>query len=317
MSSDARHSDAHGATGHSHAPSLPRSRRDERLLLAVLALLGTLLLAEAATALVIGSLALLADAGHLLVDAGAVGGSIWAARLARRPPRGWWTFGLPRAEILAAAVNGISLIVIAALITIEAVHRLINPVDVDGLPVLVVALVGLVVNVGCTSLLARADRSGLNLRAAFAHVLTDLYAFLGTVVAAVVLLTTGFGRADSIASLVVVTLMLGAALPLLRASARVLLEGAPDGVDLEQVRQHLLETTHVRDVHDLHCWTVGSGLPTLSAHVVVEDGCFSDGHAPQMLDLLQACLVGHFDIEHSTFQLEPFGHAAHEVGTHA
>lgn len=302
--------------GHSHAHELSRDR-DERLLAVVLGLLVVLLVTEATVALFVGSVALLADAGHLLVDAGAIGGSFWASRLARRPARARWTFGLQRAEILAAAINGISLLVVGALIAAEAIQRLVSPVKVNGVPILVVALSGVVVNVAATLLLARADRSGLNMQGAFAHIVTDLYAFIGTIVAAIVIITTGFHRADPIASLVVVVLMVGAAVPLLRASANVLLEGAPENVDLEAVRHHLLETAHVREVHDLHCWTVGTGLPALSAHVVVDPDCFHEGHLPQTLDRLQECLHGHFDIEHSTFQLEPLGHADHETGAHA
>ena len=200
--------------------------------------------------------------------------------------------------------------------TIEAVHRLIAPSPVAGGPVLVVALIGVAVNVAATVVLARADRSNMNIRGAFAHVVTDLYGFVGTAIAGVVVLTTGFDRADSIASLVVVGLMLLAARGLLRDSGRVLLEGAPESIDLDEVRGHLLSTEHVLDIHDLHVWTVTSSLPALSAHVVVRDECFSSGHAPQLLDLLQDCLVGHFDVEHSTFQLEPAGHGGHEAGAH-
>jgi len=146
--------------------------------------------------------------------------------------------------------------------------------------------------------------------------ITDLYAFIGTLIAGIVIILTGFERADSIASLIVVALMLKAAWGLLRDSGRVLLEAAPEGIDLADVRTHLLESDHVHDVHDLHVWTVTSNLPTLSAHVVLDDSCFHDGHAPQLLDELQGCLVGHFDVEHSTFQLEPVSHADHEPGTH-
>ncbi|HVV31279.1 MAG TPA: cation diffusion facilitator family transporter [Mycobacteriales bacterium] len=301
---------------HEHGPGAHRDA-DERLLVSVLMLLVAFLVGEFAVALVVGSVALLADAGHLLVDAGSVAGALGASRLARRPAGGRWTFGLHRVEVLAAAINGLALVVAGALLTFEAVRRLWKPVDVDGVPVLVVAGVGLLVNLAATALLARADRTGLNMQGAFAHILTDLYAFLGTVVAGVVLVTTGFDRADSIASLLVVLLMFAAAVPLLRASASVLLEGVPEQVDLDEVRTHLLATPHVREVHDLHCWTVTSGLLALSAHVVVEAECFQDGHAPQMLDALQHCLLGHFDIDHSTFQLEPVGHAEHESGAHA
>jgi cobalt-zinc-cadmium efflux system protein len=174
--------------------------------------------------------------------------------------------------------------------------------------VLFIALIGVVVNVLAAWVLAKANRSSLNVQGAYQHILTDLYGFIGTAVAGIVILSTGFARADSIASLVVVALMLRAAWGLLRDSGRVLLEAAPDNVNLADIRTHLLELDHVHDVHDLHVWTLTSNLPTLSAHVVIDDTCFTDSHAPQLLDELQSCLTGHFDVEHSTFQLEPAGH---------
>ncbi|MBE7188527.1 cation diffusion facilitator family transporter [Jatrophihabitans endophyticus] len=301
------------AHGHPHA--LP-TRAGRRPLLVALLLLVAFLVVEVVVAVVSGSLALLSDAGHMLTDVGSLAAALWALHLASRPARGAWTFGWQRAEILSAAGNGVTLLVVAVLVAVEAIHRLIDPARVAGGPVLVVALVGIAVNLAATGVLARADRSNLNVRGAFAHVLSDLYGFAGTAVAGLVVLTTGFVRADSIASLVVVVLMLVAARSLLRDSGRVLLEGAPESIDLDEVRGHLLSTDHVLDVHDLHVWTVTSNLPALSAHVVVRDECFRSGHAPQVLDLLQGCLVGHFDVEHSTFQLEPAGHGGHEAGAH-
>ena len=304
---------AHGAAGHSHGGGADTDRRH---LWTALLLLAAFMVLEVVVAFVSGSLALLSDAGHMLSDVGALGASLWAISLAARPATEKWTFGLKRAEILSAAGNGITLLVVAALIAFEAVQRLIHPPHVQGGPVLVVALVGIAVNIAATVVLSRGSRDSLNMQGAFQHILTDLYGFVGTVVAAVVILTTGYRRADPIASLVVVALMLYAAWGLLRDSGRVLLEAAPDDIDLADLRAHLLATDHVTDVHDLHVWTLTSTLPTLSVHVVVNDDCFRDGHAPQMLDQLQACLVGHFDVEHSTFQLEPAGHARHEEGTH-
>ena len=274
------------------------------------------MLAEVITAVISGSLALLADAGHMLADVGAIGGALWAIRLAGRPAAGSWTFGWKRAEILSAAGNGVTLLVVSGIVAVEAVSRLIWPPRVDGGPVIAVAAAGIVVNVAVVWVLARADRSSLNVQGAFRHVLTDLYGFIGTIIAGVVIVATGYTRADAIASLVVVVLMLRAAWGLLRDSGRVLLEAAPRNMDLDDVRAHLLANGHVHDVHDLHAWTVTSSLPTLSAHVVIDDSCFSDGHAPRLLDELQACLTGHFDVEHSTFQLEAAGHARHEGGTH-
>jgi cobalt-zinc-cadmium efflux system protein len=196
------------------------------------------------------------------------------------------------------------------------VQRLISPTEVEGGALVVVAGIGGVVNVAATWILAKADRSSINIEGAFQHLLTDAYAFAATFIAGLIILFTGFRRADPIASLIVVVLLLRAAWGLLRAGIRVLLEAAPEDVDLEVVRAHLLEAPHVRHVHDLHAWVVTSDLPALSAHVVIEEDCFSNGHAPQILDHLQACIRGHFDVEHSTFQLEPAGHAAHEHGAH-
>lgn len=300
---------------HGHGHGLPAGA-GRRPLIVALVLIVAFLVVEVVVAIASGSLALLSDAGHMLTDAGSLAAALWALHLASRPARGSWTFGWQRAEILTAAANGVTLLVAAVLVAVEAIHRLVDPSPVAGGPVLVVALVGVAVNLAATWVLARADRSNLNVRAAFAHVVTDLYGFVGTAVAAVVVLTTGFVRADSIASLVVVVLMLVAARGLLRDSGRVLLEGAPESIDLDEVRGHLLSTEHVLDVHDLHVWTVTSSLPALSAHVVVRDECFRSGHTPQLLDLLQGCLVGHFDVEHSTFQLEPAGHGRHEAGAH-
>lgn len=298
--------------GHGHAHDA-----DRRYLWAALLLLATFMVGEVVVAVAAHSLVLFSDAGHMLSDVGAIGGVLWAMRLASRPAAGLYTFGWQRAEIISAALNGITLLVVSGIVTFEAIRRLIHPPPTAGRPVLVVALVGVAVNLLAALALARADRSSLNVEGAFRHVVTDLYGFAGTVIAALVILLTGFERADSIASLVVVALMTYAAWGLLRDSGRILLEVAPATTDLDAIRDHLLAEPHVHDVHDLHVWTVTSGLPTLSAHVVIDDSCFSDGHAPQVLDGLQACLVGHFDVEHSTFQLEPAGHADHEQGAHA
>jgi cobalt-zinc-cadmium efflux system protein len=302
-----------GHAGHSHGVS---AEADRRYLLIALGLLVGFLVTEVVVAVLSGSLALLSDAGHMLSDVGAIGGSLWALRLAARPASGFWTFGWKRAEILSAAGNGITLLVVSGIVAFEAIRRLIHPPAVDGGPVLVVALVGVVVNIAAAWVLAKANRSSLNIRGAYQHILTDLYGFIGTAVAAVIILATGYTRADAIASLLVVALMLRAAWGLLRDSGRILLEAAPEGVDLDEIRAHLRESEHVRDVHDLHVWTVTSDLPTLSVHVVIDDSCFLDGHAPRILDNLQACLAGHFDVEHSTFQLEPASHTGHEPGTH-
>jgi cobalt-zinc-cadmium efflux system protein len=305
---------AHTArAGLAHGPGAGSGRR---YLLIALVLLAAFMLAEVITAVISGSLALLSDAGHMLSDVGAIAGALWAIALAARPPAGKWTFGWKRAEILSAAGNGITLLVVAGIVTAEAISRLIHPPAVDGGPVIAVAVAGIAVNIAASWVLARANRSSLNVEGAFRHVLTDLYGFTGTLITGIVIVTTGFTRADAIASLIVVVLMVKAAWELLRDSGRVLLEAAPEGMDLAEVRAHLLGVPHVLGVHDLHVWTVTSGLSALSAHAVIEDSCFTDGHAPRLLDQLQACLAGHFDVEHSTFQLEAAAHAGHETGTH-
>jgi cobalt-zinc-cadmium efflux system protein len=295
----------------SHPPE-----RDVRLLLAAFGLIVAFMAGEVVAAVLSSSLALLADAGHMLTDALALMMAVVALRLAGRPAAGRWTFGLARAEVLSAATNGVTLLVVAAVVFVEALRRLVDPVDVDGGTLVIVAAVGLGVNVVASLLLSRADRRSINIAGAFAHVVTDAYAFAATIAAGVVILATHYRRADAIASLLVVALVLRASARLLRDSGKVLLEAAPEHVDLVELRSHLLETSHVVAVHDLHVWTSGSRLPSVSVHVVVEDECFVDGHSPQILDALQDCLVGHFDVEHSTFQLEPATHAGHEPGTH-
>ena len=307
------HGGGRGHEGHSHGVA---ADADVRYLAGALGLIAAFMLGEVAAAVVSGSLALLADAGHMLTDVVALAASVWAARLAARPVSGRWTFGFKRAEILSAAGNGVTLAVIGGVITIEAVRRLISPPGVEGTIVLGVALAGAAVNLAATAVLARANRSSLNIKGAFAHIVTDLYAFLGTAAAGVVIVTAGWLRADAVASLLVAGLMARAAWGLLGEAGRILLQAAPDDVSLDEVRTHIASLEHVMGVHDLHAWTLTSVLPTLSAHVVVEDHCFASGHAPQILDALQACLGQHFDVEHSTFQLEPASHADHEHGHH-
>lgn len=302
-----------GHAGHSHGVA---ADADVRYLAVALGLISAFMVGEVIAAVASGSLALFADAGHMLTDVAALAASVWAARLAARPAGGRWTYGLKRAEILSALGNGVTLAVIAAVITIEAVTRLVSPPAVQGSVVLGVALAGAAVNVVATAVLARANRSSLNVQGAFAHIVTDLYAFVGTAVAGLVIVLTGWVRADAVASLVVAGLMVHAAWGLLRDAGRILLQAAPDDVSLDEVRAHILGVEHVIGVHDLHAWTLTSNLPSLSAHVVVEDHCFASGHAPQILDSLQACLGEHFDVEHSTFQLEPASHTAHEIGQH-
>lgn len=289
---------------------------DSRYLLVALGLIVAFMIGEVVAAILAGSVALLADAGHMLTDAGALAMSYWAGRLAVRPAAGTMTYGLKRAEILSAAANGVTLAVVAAALVVGAAIRLVHPVHVNGVTMVIVAGVGVVLNLAATASLSRANRQSLNITGALAHLVTDIWAFAGTLVAGGVVITIGFDRADPVASLVVVVLMIRASWSLLEQSGTILLEGAPEHVDLDELRRHILGVHGVAGLHDLHAWVVTSDLPAVSAHVVVADGCFDDGTAPQVLDRLQECLAGHFDVAHSTFQLEPASHAAHEEFQH-
>lgn len=303
----------HSHEAHDHSIS---ADADRTTLWVALIVLSVFMVAEVIVSLLTGSLALLSDAGHMLSDVGAIGLALWTIRLAARPAQGAWTWGLKRVETISAAVNGITLLIVAGVIAVEAVRRLFEPPEVDGGPVLIVALVGVVVNIVVAWLVARANRSSLNIEGAYQHILTDLYGFLGTIVAALIIMVTGWTFADVIASLLVCALMVHAAWNLLRAVGRILLEAAPEGIDLEEVITHFLELPHVRRVHDLHVWSVASDLPALSAHIVVDDECFTDGHIPELLGQVQHCVAGHFDVEHSTFQFEPPHHGQKELSVH-
>jgi cobalt-zinc-cadmium efflux system protein len=288
------------AHGHGH-----RSLADRGRLRLALGLILALMAVEVVAGVLADSLALLSDAAHMLTDAGALALALLALRLARRPAAGEFTFGLRRAEILSAQVNGATLVALGALISYEAIRRLVSPPEVEGLPVLAVAVLGIVVNLAATRILAGADRSSLNVEGAFQHVLTDLFAFLATAVAGAVVLATGFARADGIAALLVAALMLRAGYGLLRDSGRVLLEASPRGLDPDEVGRALASEPHVVEVHDLHLWEVTSGFPSLSAHVLVRPGCDSEAHRRKLAALLQE----RFGIEHTTLQVERVGGA--------
>ncbi|HWD24102.1 MAG TPA: cation diffusion facilitator family transporter [Acidimicrobiales bacterium] len=300
------HHDHHGAS----------SKREVRTLIAAAGLLGSFMVGEFTAALFAHSLALVADAGHILVDVAAVLGALAAARVASRPATPTMTFGYRRSEIFAATGNALLLIVMAAALVVGAVLRLVHPPTVHGVTVAVVGGVGVVVNIVATGVLQRTDRRSLNVEAVVQHVITDLMAFAATVVAGIVIATTGFRRADSIASLVVALLMIRAAVSLLSPAMRILAEATPADIDISEVRAHMLELEFVESVHDLHAWTVSSGLPVLSAHVVLSDECASSVDTHRVLDELQGCLVDHFDLAHSTIQLEVAGHKEHELDHH-
>jgi cobalt-zinc-cadmium efflux system protein len=273
---------------------------DVRYLTVALALIVAFMIFEVAIAVPAHSLALLADAGHMLADAGALGASIAAVRLAARPPRGSLTFGLKRAEILSAQGNGITLLVVSALVTFEAVRRLIAPPAVAGTALLIVAGVGVAVNLAAVWVLSRANRESLNIEGSFRHIVTDLYAFVATLAAGAIIVLTGFTRADAIASLVVVALMLKAAASLLSRTGRILLEVAPPGIDVDAMGRDLASQPHVAEVHDVHLWTITSGFPALSAHVLVEPDVDCHGVRQQLEELLAA----RYELTHTTLQVD-------------
>lgn len=287
--------------GEGPASGSGRSRSaDGRRLVQVLALILAFMAAEVVVGVLAHSLALLSDAGHMLTDAGAIGLSLLALRLAARPPAGGLTFGLKRTEVLSALANGVTLAALAVVIAFEAVRRLMAPPTVGGEQMLVVALAGIGVNLVATWGLARAERRSLNLRGSLQHLLTDLYAFAGTAVAGIVILTTGFQRADAIASLVVATLMVRGAYGLLRDAGRVLLEAAPADLDAAQVAEVMRRQPGVADVHDFHLWEITSGMPSLSAHVLVGPG----GDCHRVRRELERLLRERFAIDHTTLQMD-------------
>lgn len=290
----------HGAGGHAGHAHAVNADADRRLLAVALLLIVGFMVAEVSVGLVARSLALVADAGHMLTDAAAIGLALVAMRLAVRPAKGSFTYGLRRAEILSAQANGITLLVLAVFFVVEGVRRLVDPPAVRGGLVLAVALAGIVVNLLAAWVLSKANRASLNVEGSFQHIVTDLYAFIGTAVAAVVILTTGWQRADPLATLLVAGLMLKAGLGLVRESGRVFLEAAPRGIDPAAVETGITGTAGVLAVHELHVWEVTSGFPALSAHVLVDTAC--DCHATRQV--LEAMLAGRFGINHTTLQVD-------------
>ncbi|MBS1676778.1 MAG: cation transporter [Actinobacteria bacterium] len=286
-----------GGHGHSHGVSADADRGKLRI---ALVLIAGFMVVEVAVGIAISSLALLSDAAHMLSDAGALALALVALRLASRPAEGNFTFGLKRAEILSAQFNGATLAVLGAVIFVEGVRRLFTPPDVPGVPLLVVALVGVAVNLAATWTLSRANRSSLNVEGAFQHILTDLAAFVATAIAGIVILLTGFTRADGVAALVIALIMFRAAYGLLRDSGRILLEGAPQGIDPEEVGRAMVAQPGVVQVHDLHLWEVSSGFPALAAHVLVGED--DDCHARRRE--IAAMLHDRFGIDHVTLQTD-------------
>ncbi len=294
------HEHAHSHAGHAHDAD---AGTDAGKLAIALALILGFMAVEVTVGILASSLALLSDAAHLLTDAAALGLSLVVVRLAQRPAHGAMTYGLKRTEILSAQFNGATLLVLALLIVYEGIRRLISPPGVAGAAVLIVALVGIAVNLVATWTLSRANRQSMNVEGAFQHMLTDLFAFVLTALAGGVILLTGFRRADGLASLLIAAIMLKAAYALLRDSGRVFLEAAPADLDPDAVGRAMASMPGVAEIHDLHVWEVTSGFPALSAHVLV--GQDTDCHTARRT--LETLLHDRFRLEHTTLQVDHQG----------
>ena len=301
-------------SGHSHELTATNAHR--KRLLVVLVITFVVLIAEVIGGLIAGSLALVADAGHMLTDSTGLIMALIAAALATRAATVRRTFGLQRTEVLAALANALLLVGVAVWVLIMAVERLRNPAEIRSGLMLAVAVVGVLANLAGLLVLRPAQSTSLNMRGAYLEVFGDLVGSLAVIIAAVLILITGWTPFDAIASLAIVVLIIPRAWSLLREVVDVLLEATPHGVDLEEVRDHIRRVRGVVDVHDLHAWTITSGVPVLSAHVIVDHACINEGRSGEVLDRLGECLGGHFDVSHCTFQLEPVGHQEHEAAHH-
>lgn len=303
--------------GHSHGPSVSAGGQHRSRMLVVLGLTSIVLVAEVIGGLITGSLALLADAGHMFTDVAGITLAILAVTFASRPATATRTYGYYRLEILAAVINAVLLFGVAIFILVEAWRRWAEPPQIEGGLMLAFASVGLVANVIGLLLLRRGSQASLNVKGAYLEVLGDTFGSAAVIIAAVVIALTGWERADIVASVLVAAMILPRTWTLLREAVDVLLEAVPKGTDLTAIRQHILDTPGVVDAHDLHVWTLTSGMPVLSVHVVVRDEVLADNEGGLVLDALGECLAHHFDVEHCTFQLEPIGHADHEPAAHS
>ncbi len=303
------HDHSHGHS-HNHGAGASRGR-----LLVALCLSATVLVSEVVTAFLTGSLALLADAGHMLTDVVGLVIALTAAHLSVRPATDRSTWGMRRAEVIGAALQAGMLAVVGVFVVFKAVHNLVAPPQVEASGMLVMGVIGLTANVVALLVLSGGHGDSLNMRAAFLEVLNDALGSVGVIIAAAVVARTGWTRADAVASLVIAVLILPRAVALLRSALAVLMDFTPKELDLAEVRAHMLGVDHVEEVHDLHAWTVASGMPVLTAHVVVRDECLRDGHTEEILDRLQRCVAEHFPvkIQHATLQLEPVSHLEHEA----
>ncbi|GAA1625798.1 cation diffusion facilitator family transporter [Georgenia ruanii] len=310
--------DGHAGHGHAHGHGHGPEDTGRRRLAVAFGITATVLVAEIVGAVWTGSLALLVDAAHMLTDSAGLLLALIAASLTLRPPTPRRTWGFRRAEVLAAAAQAAVLLAVGVYALVEGVRRLMAPPEVPADGLLVFGVIGLAANLVSIAVLAGGRSSTLNLRAAFLEVVNDALGSAAVIVSAVVIATTGWTRADAVAGMLISALIVPRTIMLLRETGSVLLESTPRGLDLDDVRAHLLELPHVREVHDLHASQIASGLPVLSAHVVVDDSCFHDGQAPGLLAALQRCVADHFPVSvaHSTFQLEPVTHRPHEGPVH-
>ncbi len=303
---------------HDHGlPQGTATGRHRRKLILVVAITLTIVLVQVVGAVLSGSLALLADAGHMLSDATGVSIALFAAWIATRPATRRSTYGYQRAEVLAALANAIILVVIAVVIIIEALRRISTTPDIRTDVMIVTAMIGAAANLACLLILRDGQTESLNLRGAYLEVLGDLLGSVAVIIAAIVIATTGFQQADALASIAIGLMILPRAWSLLRDVINVLLEAAPKGLDSEMIRSHILGVEGVVGVHDIHAWTITSGVPVFSAHVVVDGGTLHAEGVDQVLDRLTHCLRNHFDTRHCTFQIEPAEHAVHETRQHA
>ena len=310
--------------GHNHGPAASETGYPgdfRKKLWIAFSITATIVVAQAIGSFITGSLALLTDTAHAITDAFGLLVALIAGTLMLKPANSKRTWGFRRIEVIAALGQSALLLVVGTYAAIEGIRRLFEPPEVPASELLIFGIIGLVANIIAITILASSRGSNFNMRAAFLEVLNDALGSLGVIIAAIVIATTGFTQADAIAGLFIVSLIVPRALTLMCETIGVLMEFTPKGLDLDKVRSHILEFDHVQDVHDLHASTVATGLPTLTAHVVVADECFTDGHAAQMLQEIKDCVAGHFEVSvhHSTFQIETEHIAEHEpeVSKHA
>lgn len=303
---------------HSHDHGLTGGATNRTRLLWALGITASVVVVQLIGAILTGSLALLADAGHMFSDVFGLTIALAATVLAAKPANERATFGYQRSEVFGALINGTILFVVAVVVAVTAVTRLLNPgeVEVPGLPMLLFAAVGLLANVVAALILRPARGSSINMRGAYLEVLGDMLGSVAAIVAGAVILFTGFQQADAIASIAIAALIAPRAFLLLKDSVRVLFQTVPVETSVAEIRDHILGNDGVVDVHDVHVWSITTGQQVFSAHVVVDPAVFAEARTGALLDQLGECLADHFDVEHSTFQLEPAEHAGHEHHVH-